>query len=60
MSGIELTLCPKCGESTAPFLGFEGGLIYDCKACGYHGSLTITAKSREDADEIRKKLAKNK
>lgn len=34
-------LCPKCGGPIFPFVGFNAGLIYDCKKCGYHGPLAL-------------------
>jgi predicted RNA-binding Zn-ribbon protein involved in translation (DUF1610 family) len=34
-------LCPKCGGPIFPFVGFNAGMIYECKKCGYHGPLAL-------------------
>jgi len=34
-------VCPKCGGPIFPFVGFNAGMIYECKKCGYHGPLAL-------------------
>ena len=38
---VKGTVCPRCGGSIFPFVGFYAGMIYECKRCGYHGPLAL-------------------
>ena len=53
------TRCPKCGSYEITFfLGGEAGQIYECKSCGYKGSLVV--ESGNIGKEINKDLKKLK
>ncbi len=46
-----LKKCPQCGSSDIIFfVGGEAGQIYECKSCGYRGTLII------EADDIGKSM----
>ena len=49
---IHKQICPRCGGPIFPFIGFEAGMIYECKRCGYHGPLALN-------EEDKGKTAKN-
>lgn len=34
--------CPKCGsKNLVPYVGFEFGMKYECRDCGYMGVLVV-------------------
>lgn len=46
--------CPRCGSHRLYyFVGGRGGWIYECKDCGYHGSVVI--EDSQIAADLRKR-----
>ncbi|MBS3055646.1 MAG: hypothetical protein J4452_04110 [Candidatus Aenigmarchaeota archaeon] len=39
--------CSKCGGPVFPFVGFNAGMIYECRKCGYHGPLALNEEKRK-------------